>query len=91
MSSPHDFAESRTRDRSKFRRVNRSYGFTRECLAIRINRKLNATDVIGVLSDQLILRGRPAHIRSDNGPEFVATAVRDWIVAVGAKADLAPI
>jgi hypothetical protein len=40
--------------------------FTRECLAIRVDRKLNSTDVIDVLSDQFILRGVPDHIRSDN-------------------------
>src|SRR3979490_3405415 len=59
--------------------------FTRECLAIRVNRKLKSTDVIDVLSDLFILRGIPGHIRSDNGPEFVAKAVREWIAAVGAK------
>lgn len=50
--------------------------FTRECLAIRIDRKLNSTDVIDVLSDLFILRGVPGHVRSDNGPEFIAKAVR---------------
>ena len=59
--------------------------FTRECLAIRVGRKLKATDVIDVLSDLFILRGVPGHIRSDNGPEFVAKAVQEWITAVGAK------
>ena len=59
--------------------------FTRECLAIRIDRKLNSTAVIDVLTDLLILRGVPGHVRSDNGPEFIAKAVRDWIDAVGAK------
>ena len=59
--------------------------FTRESLAIRVARKLKATDVIDVLADLFILRGIPAHIRSDNGPEFVATALREWIAAVGAK------
>ena len=59
--------------------------FTRECLAIRVNRKLRSTDVIDALSDSFILRGIPGHIRSDNGPEFVAMAVREWIAAVGAK------
>ena len=59
--------------------------FTRECLAIHVNRKLNSTDVIDVLSDLFIMRGVPGHVRSDNGPEFVAKAVRDWIGAVGAK------
>ena len=59
--------------------------FTRECLTIRVSRKLKAVDVIDVLSDLFILRGVPGHIRSDNGPEFVAQAVRAWISAVGAK------
>ena len=59
--------------------------FTHECLAIRVARKLKAIDVIDVLSDLFILRGMPAHIRSDNGPEFVAKAVQEWIAAVGAK------
>ncbi len=59
--------------------------FTRECLAIRIDRKLNSTAVIDVLTDLFILRGVPGHVRSDNGPEFIAKAVRGWIDAVGAK------
>ena len=59
--------------------------FTRECLAIRVKRKLNSVDVIDVLTDQFILRGVPTFIRSDNGPEFIAEAVRGWITAVGAK------
>ena len=59
--------------------------FTHECLAIRADRKLNSADVIDVLSDLFILRGVPQHIRSDNGPEFVARTVQDWIGAVGAK------
>jgi hypothetical protein len=45
--------------------------FTRECLMIRIGRKLKAVDVIDTLSDLFILRGVPGHIRSDNGPEFL--------------------
>ena len=59
--------------------------FSHECLAIRVARKLKAIDVIDVLSDLFILRGVPAHIRSDNGPEFVAKAVQEWIAVVGAK------
>ena len=58
---------------------------TRECLEIRVKRKLNSTNVIDLLTDLFILRGIPACIRSDYGPEFVAQAVRDWIKAVGAK------
>ena len=85
MSSPHDFVEARTHDGRKFRMLNLLDEFTRECLAIRVARKLNSTDVIDTLADQFILRGVPEHIRSDNGPEFIATAVRDWIAAVGAR------
>ena len=59
--------------------------YTHECLIIRVERKLKSTDVIDVLSDLFVLRGVPEHIRSDNGPEFVAKAVQDWIAAVGAK------
>ena len=81
----YDFVESRTHDGRKFRMLNVIDEFTRECLAIRIDRKLNSTAVIDVLTDLLILRGVPGHVRSDNGPEFIAKAVRDWIDAVGAK------
>jgi transposase InsO family protein len=59
--------------------------FTRECLMIRVARKLKATDVIEALCELFVSRGIPTHIRSDNGPEFVAQALRDWIAAVGAK------
>ena len=52
---------------------------------IRVNRKLNSIDVVDALTDLFILRGPPAYIRSDNGPEFVAEKVRKWITAVGAK------
>ncbi|PSK81784.1 integrase-like protein [Limimaricola soesokkakensis] len=52
---------------------------------IRVDRKLDSTDVVDVLTDLFILRGPPEFIRSDNGLEFVATKVRDWIEAVGAK------
>lgn len=58
---------------------------TRECLATRIDRKLNSTAVIDVLTDLFVLRGMPGHVRSDNGPEFIAKAVRDWIAAVGGQ------
>jgi putative transposase len=81
----YDFVEDRTHDGRKFRMLNIIDEFTRECLAIRVNRKLKAVDVIDVLSDLFILRGVPGHIRSDNGSEFVAKAVREWITAVGAR------
>nr|WP_199262220.1 IS3 family transposase [Paracoccus binzhouensis] len=81
----YDFVEDRTHDGRKYRMLNVIDEFTHEALAIRIDRKLNSTDVIDVLSDLFILRGVPEHVRSDNGPEFIATAVQDWITAVGAK------
>jgi putative transposase len=81
----YDFVEDRTHDGRKYRMLNLIDEFTHECLAIRVDRKLKSADVIDVLSDQFVLRGVPEHIRSDNGPEFVAKAVRGWIGAVGAK------
>ena len=81
----YDFVEDRTHDGRKYRMLNVIDEFTRECLAIRINRKLKSTDVIDLLSDLFILRGIPTHVRSDNGPEFVAQALRNWLAAVGSK------
>ena len=59
--------------------------FTRECLAIRVSRKLKAHDVIDVFSDLFSLRGVPGHIRSDDGPAFIAQSVQAWIAGVGSK------
>ena len=81
----YDFVEERTHDGRKFRMLNVIDEFTHECLAIRVARTLKAIDVIDLLSDLFILRGVPGHIRSDNGPAFVAQAVQEWITAVGAK------
>ena len=52
---------------------------------LRVDRRLNSTDVVNALTDLFILRGPPEYIRSDNGPEFIAGVVKDWIAAVGAK------
>jgi transposase InsO family protein len=57
--------------------------YTRECLAIDVARKLRADDVLERLSWLFVTRGVPAHIRSDNGPEFTAKAVRGWLGRVG--------
>ena len=81
----YDFVHERTYDGRAFKTLNVIDEYSRECLMIRVKRKLNSIDVIDVLTDLFILRGPPAYIRSDNGPEFVAEAVRDWISAVGAK------
>ena len=75
----------RTDDVRAFKTLNILDEHSRECLAIRLKRKLNSTEVIDVLTDLFILRSVPAYIRPDNGPEFIAEAVRDWIKAVGAK------
>ena len=50
-----------------------------------MDRKLNSQNVLDVLTDLFIIRGSPEYIRSDNGPEFVAKSLRNWISAVGAK------
>jgi transposase InsO family protein len=81
----YDFVEDRTHEGRKYRMLNLIDEFTHECLAIRVDRKLKSADVIDVLADQFILRGVPGFIRSDNGPEFVAKAVQDWVGAVGTK------
>lgn len=81
----YDFVHHRTDDGRAFRTLNILDGFSRECLEIRVKRKLNSTDVVDALTDLFILRGVPAFIRSDNGPEFIAEIVRNWISAVGAK------
>ena len=75
----------RTYDGKAFRTLNVLDEYTRECLAIRVDRKLNSQNVLDVLTDLFIIRGFPEYIRSDNGPEFVAKSVRNWISAVGAK------
>ena len=88
---------SRVRLRPEYRNHVWSYDFvhcrtlnildehSRECLAIKVKRKLNSDDVIDALSDLFIMRGVPSYIRSDNGPGFVAQAVQDWIRAADAK------
>ena len=81
----YDFVEDRTHDRRKIRMLCVVDEFTREALAIRVDRRLNSADVIETLAELMLERGTPAHIRSDNGPEFVAKAVRHWISAVGSN------
>ena len=57
--------------------------YTRECLALRVGHSIRAVEVIEELARLVIERGAPTHIRSDNGPEFVAAAIREWIAMVG--------
>ena len=80
----YDFMHHRTDDGRAFRTLNILDEHSRECLAIRVERKQNSTEVIDALTDLFILRGVPG-IRSDNGPEFIAEAFKGWVKAVGAK------
>lgn len=78
----YDFVEDRTHNGRKIRMLNVIDEFTRECIAIRVERKLKAVDVIDVLSDLFILRGIPTHIRSDNArsssPRRYGSGSRRW-------------
>jgi len=75
----------RTTDGRAFKILNIIDEFTRECLAILVARKIKAQDVIDLLFHLFIFRGIPEHIRSDNGPEFTAKRVRDWLAGLGVK------
>lgn len=79
----YDFVEERTHDGRKFRMLCVVDEFTREALAIRVKRKLNSSDVLEVLAELMLARGTPSHIRSDNGPEFAAAAVTEWLGNLG--------
>jgi len=57
--------------------------YTRECLALEVERSIKAIDVLDVLSQVLLIRGVPGHIRGDNGPEFIARAIRDYLRTAG--------
>jgi putative transposase len=81
----YDFVQARTRDGRAFRMLNVIDEHTRECLAIDVARKLTSDDVLERLSELFVRRGVPEHIRSDNGPEFTAKAVRGWLDRVGVK------
>jgi putative transposase len=81
----YDFVADRTHDGRKFRMLCVIDEFTRQALAIKVKRRLNSTDVLETLADLMILHGPPAYVRSDNGAEFVATALRAWIAAVGTQ------
>ncbi len=59
--------------------------YTRECLAIDVERNLSSEDVLDRLFDLFIRKGIPGYIRSDNGPEFTAKAVRDWLGKIEVK------
>ena len=81
----HDFVEGRTHDGRKFRIQTIADEASRECLALIVARQLRHEDVLAALADLFVARGPPANIRSDNGNEFIATAVQKWLAQVGVK------
>ena len=81
----YDFMIDRTTNGRAFKILNIIDEYTRECLAILVARKIKNQDVIDLLFHLFIFRGIPEHIRSDNGPEFTAKAVRKWLARLGVK------
>ena len=82
---PYDLVADRTHDGCAFRMLTVIDEHTRECLAIHVQRKLKHDDVLAVLTDLFTQRGAPQRLRSDNGAEFTAWAVCDWLRKVGVK------
>jgi transposase InsO family protein len=81
----YDFVQTRTTDGRPLRMLVVVDEYTRECLAIDVARTLRSDDVLERLAWLMATRGVPGHLRSDNGPEFTATAVRNWLGRVGVK------
>jgi transposase InsO family protein len=81
----YDFMTDRTANGKAFKILNIIDEYTRECLAILVARKIRNQDVIDLLFHLFIFRGIPEHIRSDNGPEFTAKAIRKWLSNVGVR------
>jgi len=81
----YDFMIDHTANGRAFKILNIIDEYTRECIAILVSRKITNRDVIDLLFNLFIFRGIPEHIRSDNGPEFTAKAVRKWLARLGVK------
>ncbi len=81
----YDFVIAMTSDCKAFRMLNIIDEYSRECLRILVKRHITSQDVIDQLFELFIFRGIPEHIRSDNGPEFTAKAIRKWLNRVGVK------
>jgi putative transposase len=81
----YDFVIARTADGRAFRILTMLDEFTRECLAMLVNRHITSRDVIDQLFQLFVLRGIPENIRSDNGPEFTAREIRRWLARIGVK------
>jgi putative transposase len=81
----YDFVTARTTDGRAFKMLTLIDEYTRECLAILVARRITSEDVIEQLYNLFVFRGVPEHIRSDNGPEFTAKAVRSWLAEMNVK------
>ncbi len=81
----YDFVIARTDEGRAFSILNIIEEYTRECLSILVKRRITSQDVIDQLFELFIFKGIPEHIRSDNGPEFTAKAVRGWLNRLGVK------
>jgi len=81
----YDFMVASTVEGRAFRILNIIDEYTRECLAISVKRRITSQDVIDQLFQLFIFRSLPGHIRSDNGPEFTAKAIRRWLNHVGVE------
>ena len=75
----YDFVADRTEDGKQLKILSVIDEYTRECLALEADRHFTSEDVIRTLNYLFAVRGAPQHIRSDNGPEFVARSVRRWL------------
>ena len=75
----YDFVADTTRDGRPFHILNIIDEYTRECLAAYVARRIRSQDVILILADLFLQKGPPEHIRSDNGPEFIAIKLRSWL------------
>lgn len=80
-----DFVFDRTANGRTIKWLSIVDEYTRECVALEVNRSLTSDDVLDVLRDLFVIRGVPRHIRSDNGPEFIAQAIRDFLGAAGVE------
>jgi hypothetical protein len=81
----YDFVSARTHDGRRVRLLNLIEEHSRECLLIRAERRWSSARVIGALADVMVMKGVPEHIGSDNGPEFVAKDLRNWLAGSGAR------
>jgi len=81
----YDFVHDRTHDGRPLKILTMMDEYTRECLALRVERRMTSEQVLETLAELFIFRGVPDNIRSDNGPEFTALAVREWLGRVGVE------